>query len=107
MTQIPTSSRLLPLDQSQFTGAKAGYEYEPSPEEVLDVLLPKYAETLVLQRGIGRQSERVRRTYDRNGQCDEERDEDDRGLTLTYNRARQAAITQEIAEIVAGANAQQ
>ncbi len=46
MTQIPTIKRLLPLDDVSGT-TTASYEYEPSPEGVLEVLLPKYAETLI------------------------------------------------------------
>ena len=48
---------------------------------------------------------RVRRAHDRDGQRDQQRQGDDRRLTLQYNRARQAAITKELMEIVGGAEA--
>jgi F-type H+-transporting ATPase subunit gamma len=50
VTQRPVEKRLLPLtdlDQGESSGATTFYEYEPSAEEVLSVLLPRYAETLV------------------------------------------------------------
>ncbi len=47
ITQVPVEKRLLPLDDVSGSSTAASYEYEPSAEGVLEVLLPKYAETLI------------------------------------------------------------
>jgi F-type H+-transporting ATPase subunit gamma len=107
MTQIPLLKRLLPLDQKQLGGDKADYEYEPSPEEVLNVLLPKYAETLVFSAVLEGKASEFGARMTALGNATKNATKMISALTLTYNRARQAAITQEIAEIVGGANAQQ
>lgn len=106
ITQVPVVKQLLPLDQSQFTGAKASYEYEPSPEKVLDVLLPKYAETVIYSAVLEGKASEFGARMTAMGNATKNATKMIAGLTLTYNRARQAAITQEIAEIVGGANAQ-
>lgn len=110
LTQIPTVKQLLPLDPSQLsgsTGAKADYEYEPSAEEVLNVLLPKYAETLVYSAMLNNKASEFGSRMTAMGNATKNATKMIGSLTLAYNRARQAAITQEIAEIVGGANAQQ
>jgi len=107
LTQIPTETRLLPLDNlSGEQQAVSSYEYEPSAEGVLEVLLPKYAETLIYSAVLdGKASEQGARMTAM-GSATKNATKMINSLTLTYNRARQAAITQEITEIVAGANAQ-
>ncbi|GGD92698.1 ATP synthase F1 subunit gamma [Paenibacillus nasutitermitis] len=107
ITQIPVAKRLLPLDQIEVTGAKANYEYEPSAEEVLNVLLPKYAETVIYSAILESKASEFGAKMTAMGSATKNASKMIAGLTLTYNRARQAAITQEIAEIVGGANAQQ
>ncbi|OPH51327.1 F0F1 ATP synthase subunit gamma [Paenibacillus ferrarius] len=104
ITQIPTMIRLLPMEE--VTGAAAAsYEYEPSPEGVLEVLLPKYAETLIYSAVLeGKASEFGARMTAMNS-ATKNATKMISGYTLAYNRARQASITQEISEIVAGANA--
>jgi F-type H+-transporting ATPase subunit gamma len=104
ITQIPTMIRLLPMEE--VTGvAAASYEYEPSPEGVLEVLLPKYAETLIYSAVLeGKASEFGARMTAMNS-ATKNATKIISGYTLAYNRARQASITQEISEIVAGANA--
>lgn len=109
LSQIPTVQQLLPLDPSKIggsAGAKADYEYEPSAEEVLDVLLPKYAETLVYSAMLNNKASEFGSRMTAMGNATKNATKMIAALTLTYNRARQAAITQEIAEIVGGANAQ-
>ncbi|WP_123042300.1 ATP synthase F1 subunit gamma [Cohnella candidum] len=110
ITQIPTLQKLLPLDASELNGAgngaKADYEYEPSAEEVLQVLLPKYAETLVYSALLDNKASEHGARMTAMGNATKNATKMIQQLTLTYNRARQAAITQEIAEIVGGANAQ-
>lgn len=107
ISQTPQVRRLLPLETVEGTGKSVNYEYEPSSEEVLAVLLPQYAETLVYSALLdAKASEHGARMTAMGNATDNASEMIDR-LTLFYNRARQAAITQEISEIVAGANASQ
>jgi F-type H+-transporting ATPase subunit gamma len=104
ITQIPTMIRLLPMEDVSGVAA-ASYEYEPSPEGVLEVLLPKYAETLIYSAVLeGKASEFGARMTAMNS-ATKNATKMINSYTLAYNRARQASITQEISEIVAGANA--
>ncbi|RIX51016.1 F0F1 ATP synthase subunit gamma [Paenibacillus nanensis] len=106
ITQIPTESRLLPLEEMSDNGAVSAYEYEPSPEGVLEVLLPKYAETLIYSAVLDGKASEFGARMTAMGSATKNATKMINQLTLTYNRARQAAITQEITEIVAGASAQ-
>ncbi|CAH1193382.1 ATP synthase gamma chain [Paenibacillus plantiphilus] len=106
LTQIPTAKRLLPLEEVGGSTAAANYEYEPSPEGVLEVLLPKYAETLIYSALLDGKASEFGARMTAMGNATKNATKMINNLTLTYNRARQAAITQEISEIVAGANAQ-
>ncbi|MFF2889929.1 ATP synthase F1 subunit gamma [Paenibacillus sp. NPDC057967] len=106
ITQIPTESRLLPLDEISEGTTVSAYEYEPSPEGVLEVLLPKYAETLIYSAVLDGKASEFGARMTAMGSATKNATKMINQLTLTYNRARQAAITQEISEIVAGANAQ-
>ncbi|GIP40941.1 ATP synthase gamma chain [Paenibacillus sp. J31TS4] len=107
LTQIPVMKQLLPLADMEQTGAVANYEYEPSPEGVLDVLLPRYAETLIFSSLLEGKASEFGARMTAMGSATKNATKMINNLTLVYNRARQAAITQEIAEIVSGANAQQ
>jgi F-type H+-transporting ATPase subunit gamma len=107
MTQDPTSSLLIPIkpekdDQLQHYW---DYIYEPAAEEVLEQLLKRYVEARVYQAVVENaaceQSARMvamKAATDNAGNLIKE-------LQLIYNKARQSAITQEIAEIVGGAAA--
>ncbi len=106
ITQRPTVDRLLPFDNVEHHGITAEYEYEPSPEGVLEVLLPKYAETLIFSALLEGKASELGAKMTAMGSATKNATKMINELTLTYNRARQAAITQEITEIVAGANAQ-
>ncbi|TVY09292.1 ATP synthase F1 subunit gamma [Paenibacillus cremeus] len=106
ISQIPTVKRLLPLEDMSGSSV-SNYEYEPSPEGVLEVLLPKYAETLIYSGVLeGKASEFGARMTAMNS-ATKNATKMISSYTLAYNRARQASITQEISEIVAGANAAQ
>lgn len=108
VVQRPVSKKLLPLadmSSDQNNGATAAYEYEPSAEGVLAVLLPKYAETLVYSALLEAKASEFGARMNAMGNATNNATELISQLTLQYNRARQAAITQEITEIVAGANA--
>ncbi|MGD8190348.1 ATP synthase F1 subunit gamma [Brevibacillus ginsengisoli] len=105
ISQVPQVTRLLPLQSVDSTDSKINYEYEPSAEEVLSVLLPKYAETLIYSALLDSKAAFYGAQMTAMGSAtDNASDMIDR-YTLFFNRARQAAITQEISEIVAGANA--
>lgn len=106
ITQTPVEKRLLPLDDDTFSGGTASYEYEPSPESVLEQLLPKYAETIIYSALLDAKASEFGAQMTAMGSATKNATKMINSLTLTYNRARQAAITQEISEIVAGANAQ-
>ncbi|MBD2798797.1 F0F1 ATP synthase subunit gamma, partial [Xenorhabdus sp. 18] len=80
-------------------------EFEPSEEEILKVLLPQYAESLVYGALLdGKASEHAARMTAMKSATDNAMEVID-SLTLSFNRARQAASTQEITEIVGGAAA--
>lgn len=104
--QTPIEKKLLPLQSEEvLSGPKMSYEYEPSSEEVLEELLPKYAETLIYSALLDAKASEFGARMTAMGSATDNASEMIDSLTLQFNRARQAAITQEIAEIVAGANA--
>jgi len=105
LTQIPKEARLLPLGELDSTEAQTDYEYEPSAEEVLNVLLPRYAETLIFSALLDSKASFYGAQMTAMGNASDNASEMIDKLTLLFNRSRQAAITQEISEIVAGANA--
>jgi F-type H+-transporting ATPase subunit gamma len=107
LTQIPVSKQLLPLEnlQNLSSGPSSSYEYEPSAEEVLAVLLPKYAETMIYSALMEAKASEFGARMTAMGSATKNADSLISSYTLQYNRARQSAITQEISEIVAGANA--
>ncbi|MEM1502784.1 F0F1 ATP synthase subunit gamma [Domibacillus sp. 8LH] len=104
--QDVTAKKVLPLTDIQASGGRlSSYEFEPSAEEILEVLLPQYAESLIYGALLdGKASEHAARMTAMQNATDNAK-ELIRTLTLQYNRARQAAITQEITEIVGGAAA--
>ncbi|MFS0654089.1 F0F1 ATP synthase subunit gamma [Bacillus sp. 179-C3.3 HS] len=108
ISQEVTEKKLLPLtDLSEASSNKrsASYEFEPSEEEILEVLLPQYAESLIFGALLdSKASEHAARMTAMKSATDNAKELID-NLTLSYNRARQAAITQEITEIVGGAAA--
>jgi F-type H+-transporting ATPase subunit gamma len=106
LSQVPVEKKLLPLEQNSGTASTASYEYEPSPEGVLEVLLPKYAETIIYSAVLESKASEFGAKMTAMGSATKNASEMISSLTLVYNRARQAAITQEISEIVAGANSQ-
>lgn len=107
MTQTATDLLLLPIERPELTEDTKTeiVNYEPSAEEVLRYIIPKYVESTIFGGLIeSSASEQAARRLAMESASDnaEEIIED---LTLYYNRARQAAITQEISEIVGGAEA--
>ncbi|MED1202926.1 F0F1 ATP synthase subunit gamma [Heyndrickxia acidicola] len=103
--QDVTSKKLLPLSNINTVNKLTSYEFDPSPEEILEVLLPQYAESLIYGALLdSKASEHAARMTAMKNATDNAKELIDT-LTLSYNRARQAAITQEITEIVGGAAA--
>lgn len=107
MSQKPETLRLLPLSSPQpDEKARTGnYLFEPSAEEVLGQLLPAYLETVIYQALLEAKASEHGARMTAMEAATKNAEEMVRGLTLSYNRARQAAITREIAEIVGGAEA--
>ena len=109
LTQRPSVRRLLPLEIEETTEAPPGpipvYEFEPSPEAVLDALLPWYVESRIFASLLdAAAAEIAARRRAMKSATDNANDLLDQ-LTREANKARQAEITQEISEIVGGANA--
>lgn len=100
-----TKKKVLPLTDLAPISNNASYEFEPSGEAILEVLLPQYAESLIYGAILdGKASEHSARMTAMKNATDNANDLISE-LSLQYNRARQAAITQEITEIVGGAAA--
>jgi F-type H+-transporting ATPase subunit gamma len=107
-TQILTNDQFLPIDKSTFGGAgdaKNDYIFEPSKGEILEDLIPRILKTHVyrclldsLASEHGARMISMDKATDNAGELI-------KALKLEYNRARQAAITTEISEIVGGAAA--
>lgn len=107
MTQKPVIEQLLPLvpDEELDQQYRWEYIYEPSEEELLDGLLTRYLESQVYQAVVENKAAELaarmiamKNATDNAGNLIDE-------LQLLYNKARQAAITQELSEIVSGAAA--
>lgn len=107
MTQTPRLDQLLPLPPSdtQLSTHAWDYIYEPNAETVLDSVLVRYVESLVYQAVLENlASEHAARMVAMKSASDNANSLIGQ-LKLIYNKARQAAITQEISEIVGGASA--
>ncbi len=106
MTQTPKSVRLLPFAaDGETTGGSRSYEIEPNPESLLAVLVPKAIEVelfrALLENQTGEHAARMAAMESATRNTEELVEK----LTLQFNRARQAAITKELVEIVSGAEA--
>lgn len=108
MTQTPKRTQLLPFTPPPSDAASeeaAAYEIEPDPEALLAALVPKAVETEVfwalLESQAGEHAARMTAMESATKNTEELIE----ALTLKYNRARQAAITSELVEIVTGAQA--
>lgn len=112
ITQIPTLMQLLPVAVTpKEETEKPSIEdlvlmnYEPEPEEVLDQIIPKYVNSLIygaLCEAVASENGARMQAMDSASNNAQDMIAD---LSLKYNRARQASITQELTEIVAGASA--
>lgn len=112
VSHVPTLLRLLPVDvsdQEDETKAEGGAEaimnFEAEDAEALDLLIPKYVTSLIygaLRESVASENGARMQAMDNATSNAEEMISD---LTLKYNRARQGSITQELTEIIAGAEA--
>ncbi|MEM8571092.1 MAG: F0F1 ATP synthase subunit gamma [Pseudomonadota bacterium] len=107
ITQIPTRRQLIPAEfevDDESTGGSL-YEYEPEEEAILADLLPRGISTLIftalLENAASEQGARMSAMDNATRNAGEMIDR----LTIQYNRSRQAAITTELIEIIAGAEA--
>jgi F-type H+-transporting ATPase subunit gamma len=110
LTQRPVVRRLLPLEIEETTEQPAGgpvpiYEFEPSAPDVLDALLPWYVESRIYHALLEAAAAEIAARRKAMKSATDNANELIDSLTLEANKARQAEITQEISEIVGGANA--
>ena len=107
ISQIPTEVQVIPAAFEQPEGVEIAsfYEYEPSEEGILADLLPRGVATQIfaglLENGASEQGARMSAMDNATRNAGEMIDK----LTITYNRSRQAAITNELIEIISGAEA--
>jgi F-type H+-transporting ATPase subunit gamma len=111
LVQEPTDVRLLPLEvvegESKPDSAEVLplYEFEPSPEEVLDGLLPQYVQSRIFFALLQAAASELAARQKAMKSATDNADELIKKYTRIANQARQAGITQEISEIVGGVNA--
>ena len=106
LVQRPAVKRLLPVEPPTEAAEKqVDYTYEPSQEEVMDALLPRFVEVQLYQAILESiASEHSARMVAMRNATDNAK-ELTRDLTLSYNKTRQANITKEVSEIASGAAA--
>lgn len=112
VVHVPKFVKLLPMSHEDIAGGQEDSEerrtmvsYEPEEEEALDIIIPKYINSLIygaLMEAVASENG-ARMTAMDNATSNAEEIISD--LSLMYNRARQGSITQELTEIIAGANA--
>ncbi|MBX9394285.1 F0F1 ATP synthase subunit gamma [Streptomyces sp. TRM72054] len=112
MTQTAVDSRLLPLSLEEVAAGAAPkgeilplYDFEPSAEDVLDALLPRYVESRIYNALLQSAASKHAATRRAMKSATDNAGELIENLTRLANAARQAEITQEISEIVGGASA--
>ena len=109
VTHVPTLMKLLPVefDEAELLAEDANVmmNYEPNEEEALDMIIPKYVTSLfygaLVEAHASENGARMQAMDSATSNAEEMISD----LTLNYNRARQGSITQELTEIIAGANA--
>lgn len=107
----PTLLKLLPVEAAKggedvkSAGSRAMMNFEPEDEEALDMIIPKYVTSLIygglVEAAASENGARMQAMDSATSNAEEMIDQ----LSLMYNRARQGSITQELTEIIAGANA--
>ena len=114
VVQIPTLMKLLPIDAEDIVSEGEEQSaldkltlmnYEPSAEEALDAIVPKYINSLIFGGLVEAHASENGARMQAMDSATSNAEEMISDLSLRYNRARQAAITQELTEIIAGASA--
>jgi F-type H+-transporting ATPase subunit gamma len=111
VTQKPITVQLLPVQppaadsEEQANKAPLDYIYEPSAAEIFKELLPRYVDILVYQALLETVSSQLSAQMVAMKNATDNANELVQDYTLAYNKARQAAITTQILEVVAGAEA--
>ena len=111
LAQEPTTTQLIPVpspsgsDTASTDGAGAVVEYEPSEEEILEELLPRYIKTRLFGALLEREASEQGASMTAMDNATRNAGDLIKDLTVQYNRSRQAAITTELIEIIAGAEA--
>ncbi|WP_410587869.1 F0F1 ATP synthase subunit gamma [Amycolatopsis sp. lyj-23] len=112
LTQRPTAKRVAPLEveysegeEEKPAGLLPSYEFEPSADKLLDALLPKYINTRLYAALLESAASELAARRTAMKAASDNANELVGNLTREMNQARQAQITQEISEIVGGANA--
>ena len=106
VTQIPTAQQVIPFDAGEDSDESAAfYDYEPDEETILADLLPRAVATAIfaglLENGASEQGARMSAMDNATRNAGDMIDK----LTIQYNRSRQAVITNELIEIISGAEA--
>ena len=118
VVHVPTLVKLLPVEVSEETSGKAGeavkeaeddnrapMNFEPEDEEALDMIIPKYVTSLIYGGMIEAVASENGARMQAMDSATSNAEDMISSLSLLYNRARQGSITQELTEIIAGANA--
>lgn len=106
LAQDPTTVQLIPVPSpEEAAGGDAVVEYEPGEEEILEELLPRYVKTQIFGALLEREASEQGASMTAMDNATRNAGELINKLTIQYNRSRQAAITTELIEIIAGAEA--
>ncbi|WP_284126000.1 F0F1 ATP synthase subunit gamma [Parerythrobacter aestuarii] len=107
LAQDPTTVQLIPVPSPEGEGAggDAVVEYEPGEEEILEELLPRYVKTQLFGALLEREASEQGASMTAMDNATRNAGDLINKLTIQYNRSRQAAITTELIEIIAGAEA--
>ena len=116
VVQIPAMIKLLPIDAEDIVSEQEEepespldkitlMNYEPEPEEALDAIIPKYVNSLIYGGLVASHASENGARMQAMDSATSNAEDMISDLSLKYNRARQASITQELTEIIAGASA--
>jgi F-type H+-transporting ATPase subunit gamma len=108
LVQDPTVDQLIPVPSIETDAPKAGdavVEYEPDEEGILEELLPRYVKTQLFGALLEREASEQGASMTAMDNATRNAGDLIKDLTIQYNRSRQAAITTELIEIIAGAEA--
>ena len=107
LAQDPTLTQLIPVPAGEAAADEGGavVEYEPGEEEILEELLPRYVRTQLFGALLEREASEQGASMTAMDNATRNAGDLINKLTIQYNRSRQAAITTELVEIIAGAEA--